>query len=153
MTTPMDINFDCPRCGQNIPVDEEGAGTKVECPTCKGQITVPTKIAPPVTPQPTIGSTPASPVSVFAKSPDLYIERRSGWSLCLKIIGSICLAGGVIAFLFTLGNGSGNRSAAGFVPLFIGVGGCIQSFFCAFLIDVFTDIRWFLKKLVDARNV
>ena len=150
----MDINFDCPRCGQDISMDEEGAGTQVECPTCKGQITVPTKpIAPPVTPQPAIKSVPVAPGSVSPKSPELYIERRSGWSSLLKVIGCICLGVGVIAFLSTLGNGSGDRSTVAFIPLLIGVGGFIQLLFFAFLLDVFTDIRWFLKKLVDARNV
>ena len=36
--------------------------------------------------------------------------------------------------------------------IFVGVAGIvvgIQSFFFAFLVDVSTDIRWFLNKLVD----
>jgi hypothetical protein len=36
--------------------------------------------------------------------------------------------------------------------LAIGAAGAIQSFLFAFLIDLFTDIRWFLKKLVDGRK-
>jgi hypothetical protein len=37
----MDIRFDCPRCGQNLAVDERGAGMVVNCPACKGEIRIP----------------------------------------------------------------------------------------------------------------
>ena len=30
----MDITFDCDKCGQNIVIDEAGAGTVVDCPKC-----------------------------------------------------------------------------------------------------------------------
>lgn len=37
----MDINFDCPRCGRNLSVDERGAGMTVNCPICKEEIRIP----------------------------------------------------------------------------------------------------------------
>jgi DNA-directed RNA polymerase subunit RPC12/RpoP len=37
----MEIRFDCPRCGQNLAVEERGAGMQVNCPTCKGKIEIP----------------------------------------------------------------------------------------------------------------
>jgi len=33
--------------------------------------------------------------------------------------------------------------------LVAGIAFGLQAFFFAFLVDVFTDIRWFLKRLVD----
>jgi hypothetical protein len=41
----MDIRFNCPRCGQHLCVEEKGAGMRVDCPTCKGQIEVPRSTA------------------------------------------------------------------------------------------------------------
>jgi hypothetical protein len=144
----MDLNFDCPRCGQNISIDEKGAGATVECPTCKGQISVPSRRIP--QPPPFIPSVPVKPGSVSAGSLEPIITRRSGWALFLKIVGGICLVGGVLGFLSAMTSGRGADPGAGFISLIIGIGGAIQAFFFAFLIDVFTDIRWYLKKLVDA---
>ncbi len=38
----MDINFDCEKCGQNIVIDEAGAGLSIQCPKCNANLTVPT---------------------------------------------------------------------------------------------------------------
>ena len=52
----MDIRFNCPRCSQNLSVDESGAGMTVSCPNCKEQIEIPVQstLPPrlPVSPQP-----------------------------------------------------------------------------------------------------
>jgi len=37
----MDITFDCDQCGQNIVIDEAGAGLVVACPSCNQALTVP----------------------------------------------------------------------------------------------------------------
>lgn len=37
-----DINFDCPKCGQNLEAPRDMAGLFVECPTCAAIIRVPT---------------------------------------------------------------------------------------------------------------
>lgn len=37
----MDITFKCPNCEQELEVDESGAGSKIECPSCSSTITVP----------------------------------------------------------------------------------------------------------------
>ena len=34
----MDIRFNCPRCDENLSVEEKGAGMIVNCPSCKQQI-------------------------------------------------------------------------------------------------------------------
>jgi DNA-directed RNA polymerase subunit RPC12/RpoP len=49
----MDITFSCEKCGQNIVVDEAGAGITVDCPRCGRPVYVPsmapsTKTDPPV---------------------------------------------------------------------------------------------------------
>jgi transcription elongation factor Elf1 len=46
-----DIRFNCPACGQQLSVEERGAGMKVNCPSCNGQIEIPRSTAP-VTPPP-----------------------------------------------------------------------------------------------------
>lgn len=152
----MDINFDCPRCGQNISVDAEGAGTNVECPTCKWQITVPSKpIKTPeksyFKPPPAIHRPPIAPPSPRRVTLEPIVTRRTEWSLLLKVVGGICIVGGGIGFLGILGSGSNQSVGPAFICLVIGVAVGLYSFFFAFLIDVFTDIRWFLKKLVDVQ--
>jgi DNA-directed RNA polymerase subunit RPC12/RpoP len=37
----MDIYFECPHCGQQIVIDESGAGRQIDCPRCRSQATVP----------------------------------------------------------------------------------------------------------------
>jgi hypothetical protein len=37
----MDLNFQCPHCGQELTVDASGAGAEIECPSCENRITVP----------------------------------------------------------------------------------------------------------------
>ena len=38
-----DINFDCPKCGQNLDAPPEMAGLFVECPACAAIVKVPLK--------------------------------------------------------------------------------------------------------------
>jgi len=42
----MDIHFNCPRCGQNLSVEERGAGMLVNCPGCKEEIEIPREAPP-----------------------------------------------------------------------------------------------------------
>lgn len=37
----MDLNFQCPHCGQELTVDAAGAGAEIECPSCENRIMVP----------------------------------------------------------------------------------------------------------------
>ncbi len=39
--TMSDINFDCPKCGQNLDAPPDLAGLFVECPSCAAVIKVP----------------------------------------------------------------------------------------------------------------
>jgi len=52
ISTPMkpvvssaDIQFDCPRCGQHLAVEQRGAGIAVNCPSCNEQIEIPRRSA------------------------------------------------------------------------------------------------------------
>lgn len=58
----MDIVFNCPNCEQELAVDQTGAGSEIECPTCHETITIPsTKAATGSLP-----AAPATPVTVSA---------------------------------------------------------------------------------------
>lgn len=62
----MDIVFNCPNCEQELAVDQAGAGSEIECPTCHETITIPSNkqtsgplpSTPPPMPPP--GATPAA---------------------------------------------------------------------------------------------
>jgi len=43
----MEIIFNCPNCGQELAVDEAGAGSQIPCPTCSENISIPDKAAKP----------------------------------------------------------------------------------------------------------
>jgi ribosomal protein S27E len=36
----MDIVFNCPNCEQELAVDQSGAGSQIECPSCGETITI-----------------------------------------------------------------------------------------------------------------
>jgi phage FluMu protein Com len=48
----MDIRFNCPHCNQTLTVEERGAGTTVNCPSCKKKIEIPRATAAPPPPLP-----------------------------------------------------------------------------------------------------
>ncbi len=66
----MDITFNCGWCGQNIVIDEAGAGLAIECPKCDQPLTVPSretlsdKLVTSV-PQPMTGSPPETKTCPF----------------------------------------------------------------------------------------
>jgi ribosomal protein S27E len=41
----MDIVFNCPNCEQELAVDQTGAGSQIECPSCGETITIPAAAA------------------------------------------------------------------------------------------------------------
>jgi hypothetical protein len=75
----MDIVFNCPKCDQELAVDQSGAGTQIDCPACGANITIPsggkvtTGSLPPVTPPPpapsSIASSAAAKVALHLKVP------------------------------------------------------------------------------------
>ena len=70
-------------------------------------------------------------------------KERSGWSSFFAVVGAISILGGLILGLLR----AATDEASG---LLVCVGGIIlgiQCLFLAFLVDVFTDIRGYLRKL------
>jgi DNA-directed RNA polymerase subunit RPC12/RpoP len=43
----MDIVFNCPHCEQELAVDNSGAGTEIQCPSCNETIMIPAAATPP----------------------------------------------------------------------------------------------------------
>jgi DNA-directed RNA polymerase subunit RPC12/RpoP len=43
----MDIIFNCPKCEQELAVDNTGAGSEINCPACSETIVIPAAAAPP----------------------------------------------------------------------------------------------------------
>jgi DNA-directed RNA polymerase subunit RPC12/RpoP len=43
----MDIIFNCPHCEQEMAVDNSGAGSEIQCPSCGAKITIPSTATPP----------------------------------------------------------------------------------------------------------
>ena len=43
----MDIVFNCPHCEQELAVDNSGAGSEIQCPSCGEKIMIPAAAAPP----------------------------------------------------------------------------------------------------------
>jgi DNA-directed RNA polymerase subunit RPC12/RpoP len=64
----MDIVFNCPNCEQELAVDQAGAGSDIECPTCHESITIPASkqnsgplpSTPTPPPNPPAGAAPAA---------------------------------------------------------------------------------------------
>jgi hypothetical protein len=63
----MEITFNCPHCDQELAVDQAGAGTQIDCPTCGESIIIPstgkvtTGSLPPVPPPPSpLAATPSA---------------------------------------------------------------------------------------------
>jgi DNA-directed RNA polymerase subunit RPC12/RpoP len=52
----MDIVFNCPNCEQELAVDQTGAGSQIECPSCGETITIPVGAG-----KVTTGSLPVAP--------------------------------------------------------------------------------------------
>lgn len=150
-----DVRVNCPSCSEELEVAEELLGHVVNCPACSRSILLPIpkrKIANPKSKKPShaprsyekhlasqAAGNPGGPAS-------LLITRRSGWSGFLTALG-------IVNFIIGLGGCmvTGDRIDTGTPLIFLVVGMAVglQCLFFSFLVNVFTDIRWFLKQLVD----
>jgi predicted RNA-binding Zn-ribbon protein involved in translation (DUF1610 family) len=73
----MDIVFDCPNCGQELAVDNSGAGTEIECPSCGETITIPQKSTKPAPDNPPGGTlVTGQPVNAIASSAAAKVEMH-----------------------------------------------------------------------------
>lgn len=77
-----------------------------------------------------------------------FTPPRSGWATLLRFLGILSFLGAGVVMVFAL-----NREATPQDSIYIPVGIClvggVQGFLFAFLIDVFTDTRWFVEKLAQ----
>ena len=76
---------------------------------------------------------------------EIKIKRRSKWSSIQRILGLFLIGLGLILFILSLTVGRNMDFVISGTMIFIGV----QSLFISFLIDVFTDIRWYLSKVTE----
>ena len=58
----MNIEFNCPKCGQLLAIDSKYGGTQVECPACKEPLLVPHPVNARTQEQPSPELVPSSPV-------------------------------------------------------------------------------------------
>lgn len=76
-------------------------------------------------------------------------QRRSKWSSTFTIIGWILLVGGllcVFSFLFSESDETASSLLTGAIA---GIAGGLHALLFGFLINVFTDIRWYLAKIAN----
>jgi predicted RNA-binding Zn-ribbon protein involved in translation (DUF1610 family) len=70
-----DVNFDCPKCGQNLDAPPDLAGLFVECPACGAVIRVPAASGQPTRPPPEQAHAPAAPA--FTAPPTREEDKES----------------------------------------------------------------------------
>jgi DNA-directed RNA polymerase subunit RPC12/RpoP len=110
----MDISFNCPRCGQNLSVEEKGAGMLVNCPTCNEQIEIPRGNAPQekVSASTTLQTPPPIPLPVVQQPVRTAVIKESsvvGIGCLLQGLGAVCLLVAGITF------------KSGFGPIIFGI--------------------------------
>ena len=87
----MDITFVCDKCGQQIAIDEAGAGLQVQCPKCGHSLTVPVISRVP-NPTPSIVFVPPPPATEPAKSKTVSPLRKILGGVFVMIILGAFLA-------------------------------------------------------------
>lgn len=106
----MDISFTCGKCGQHLVIDEDAAGTSIDCPNCVNPVYIPSRPATSSAPAPTRVSlsitrpvTP-TPRTMSAASQDIRVETETTAEVHPAIMGSlhclVILVGlGIIGFI------------------------------------------------------
>lgn len=134
-------------------------GQLIDCPSCRKPVEVslrPSTSAPqpsrPISPPRPIAQAAAAIQKRKTQGPaggvDVDVERRSGWGAFWSILGVICLIIGIGGFILGLLT---DEPGPAFIFLISGCVAGLQSFFFAFLTNVFTDIRWVLT-LIYRKN-
>ena len=155
-----DFMFNCGSCGRPLKASENMIGQLVDCPSCKKTVEV-TLLPSASAPQPSTPITPPQPLDQAAtpiqgQNPQVHaghaiveVKRRSLWSSFWNIIGALCLAIGFFGFIILLNKSPDPESGRTFIFLIGALVAGLQAFFFAFLIDVFTDIRWLLTVIYN----
>ena len=77
-----DLNFDCPKCDQNLAVDESLSGSEIECPSCSKPIKIPEADDENV--QRTEAEPPSPPVANEPEAKKLAVPVHEGGEELLK---------------------------------------------------------------------
>lgn len=98
----MDITFNCDKCGQQMVIDEAGAGQLVDCPKCGTPLEVPYKSKPP----------PSPAIPAPAKSPKLQPRRSSPLLItAIAILGLLCVGLFVLVVVLARSHSTASVSA------------------------------------------
>ena len=76
-----DLNFNCPKCGQNLTTDESLSGSDIECPSCSKPIEIPSVGDENVD---RIEAEPAPPVTAESEPKKLAVAVHEGGEELLK---------------------------------------------------------------------
>lgn len=141
----------CCYCHRPFNVKPEQAGTVVSCPHCFGQLQLP----PPVSRR-----SPDSPVNPIFIPP--VEERQYGkkadevdeltWVRVLRVIGVLNAALSLLGVIFGIFYEDADVRRSSWILFGVGLIGAFQSFFMAFLVEVFLDIRSLLRTLVERKD-
>jgi len=72
----MDIIFNCPKCEQELAVDNSGAGSEINCPSCSEKIVIPQTAKPPAPISGAPAHTPGHLHSSMASSAGAKVEMH-----------------------------------------------------------------------------
>jgi DNA-directed RNA polymerase subunit RPC12/RpoP len=73
----MDLIFNCPKCNQELEVDDSGAGEQIDCPSCGQKITIPEpKGGLPASRLPGTSAEGHQPVNAMASSAAAKVEMH-----------------------------------------------------------------------------
>ena len=90
-----------------------------------------------------------SSVKAAPNSQDQFPKRKSAWANFLRVVAAFPLVAGMVGCGLVLSE-EGSRSTAVIIAA-SGLGASIQFLFLAFVVDVFTDIRWYISRLPQAK--
>ena len=80
-----DIQFECPKCGHNLIVDDQGAGLSVSCPECHEQIVIPNRQPPADKPDTANTTAQSKKATEEANTPDAVHIAVTLLYICLAV--------------------------------------------------------------------
>lgn len=144
------ISLICPHCEVAINAEERYAGRDVKCPKCAKLFTAPVIVERrkstegfPVTSESALADKFRRPQH---DEVEIVAARRSNWSVTLMVFGIGCIAVGLIGAAKLKSDYPALGLRETLLLAFAGIAAGVQYFLLAFLVDVLTDIRWFLQE-------
>lgn len=81
----MDIVFNCPNCEQELAVDQSGAGSQIECPSCGESIVIPAAGKVTTGPLPPAPAPPGAPTATNPTASSINTSAAAKVELHLKV--------------------------------------------------------------------